>query len=117
MRIVNRWKFFTICIYALLLLVVATFIYDNWRNSKNRIYFNAASIEGSINKISTRKALVIVSIDNDTNVYSFVPIIANNGLIFERLAEKGDTLIKLENSDIITLIKRDGEKYEFKFKK
>lgn len=117
----NRTKILLISLGALLLFLL-TFVdfppQDRKVHEKSKLFYET-TITGTLTNIGTLYHGTSVTVNNSAEKFLFYPYAdkrLNDGKVFDNLAEKGDSIIKIAYSDSLILIKR-GKKYFYKFEK
>ena len=109
-----------ILIFIILPLMVVLSIYSQIKGrEQGKLFFsvfNQAKVNSKIQKVEVaHKGVRLILVDGQEFVFfPYTDKVLNNGNIFDRIAEKGDSVIKLPYSDTIYLFKdKEVLKYTF----
>jgi hypothetical protein len=88
------------------------------RERKLSVYFNSSNIHGVIEFVGIGHHKCVFKLKGEAKEYYFDPIISelNGNILFQNVAEKGDSIEKEAYSEILKL-KKNGRVYVYKFRK
>jgi hypothetical protein len=79
------------------------------------LHFDSSEIKGVVESIRFRFNMEAFKVNNSDQEYLFAPNITEDGVYFHAYTEKGDSIIKLPYSKVIT-VKGKGKSYTYTFK-
>lgn len=115
----NTLIFFAVIVVSFVVLNVFYDKYLDKQARKNYVAIYNTALNGKLSYLSVSAGSTYIRISEGEDKYAFIPhnITPGENQIFYTLARIGDSVIKHEKSDTITLITADKKSHQFTFSK